>query len=111
MRFNGSEDDIAELVRSMENIPESRVALFTSGIFPLQECGGKKVSENHGRALEIAGEITERFPGTEGEALAWLTSFDITGDGTHREMALKAYTTVHEHYPIAFFREIIHSLG
>ena len=111
MRFSGSEDDIAELVRSMENIPESRVAPVYLWYLPVARMWREKVSENHGRALEIAGEITERFPGTEGEALAWLTSFDITGDGTHREMALKAYTTVHENYPIAFFREIIHSLG
>jgi hypothetical protein len=71
----------------------------------------EKARGNHKKALEIAADNVKRFPGTEGEAAAWLTSYEITGNDTHREMALKAYTAVYEGTPIAFYREIINSLS
>jgi len=111
IRSSENADGLQELAKSMEDIPESRVAPGTLWLLPVIRMWAEKASGNPEKALEIAADTAERFPGTEGEAAAWLTSFEITGNDTHRLMALKAYTAVYESTPIALYREIINSLS
>ena len=111
IRCSDNAAGLPEIAESMEDIPESRVDTMNLWRLPIVRMWVEKASGNPERALEIAEDTVKRFPGTEGEALAWLTCFEITGNHTHRENSLRAYTAVHADNPIAFYREIIDSLS
>ena len=111
IRSGENDAGLSELLKSIGEIPESRMVPENLWQLAVVRMWTEQASGNLEEALETAKYTAERFPGSEGEALAWLTSFEITGNQTHKEMALKAYRKVHEGYPIAFFQEIIDSLS
>ncbi len=111
LRDRGDPAPLAELAEHMGTIPGERVAPVGLWQLPVVRMWVEEASGNHHRALETARDIIREFPGTEGEALAWLTLHEATGDRGDREMALKAYKAVYEANPIAYYREIIDSLG
>ncbi len=106
----GRLDTMIELLRRMKSLPDNRISPFNRWFAPMVETWIEKAMGNDERAMELAEGIVEDFPGTEGEAMALLARFDITGNDDDRKRASAVYRDLFAGSPMEFYRQKIESL-
>lgn len=107
----GRTDAMKDLLRRIESLPDERVSPFNRWFGPMVEAWIEKAEGNHERAMQLAEGIAENFPGTEGEALALLVRYDITGNDDDRKRVIAVYRDLLARAPMDLYRQMIKSLG
>lgn len=106
----GRLDAMKDLLRRIKSLPDDRISPFNRWFGPMVETWIEKAMGNDERAMELADGIVEDFPGTEGEAMALLARFDITGNDEDRKRAIAVYRDLLAKTPMDLYRQMIESL-
>ncbi len=107
---HGDEEELLDILKRMKSTPEKQVSSLSRWYTSVIATFTENVCGNSEKTLELAKDITMRFPDTEGEAIARCIMFRLTGAEEQRKRALQVYQALYKDSPMAFYRDLIDSL-
>ncbi|MBN2587478.1 MAG: tetratricopeptide repeat protein [Candidatus Fermentibacteraceae bacterium] len=107
----GMPDEVRRVLDMMLAVPDDQVLLENVWYRPVIRMIAEKNTCSDEKVLALAEKIIDSFPDTEGEAIARLIIFDITGRPEERRGALGVYQRLYDRSPMVYYRDMIGSLG